>query len=910
MRLVHGTTLCAVVLTAAPAASADVTIIQYFESKWDSIRYRMPDIFIAGYDGVWLPPPQRAAAGAAGIGYDLFDRFDLGTDASPTRYGSESGLRLMIEQFHRASAYVYVDWLMNHNAAWDNTSSGDPFLNNGQSFIQNGGYPGFALSYAHDAFGDFNNYVNPCPQSTNPGGGCYDLFNGRLLGLIDIDVAQAGPLYEWIRHPVAVSADNLPMPPTAVRNLPNAANVRLYPDRDLPGYMPLNPGTSRNPGPPNYTFYPYNTAEPAQGDAVKESAAFLLLRATQYYLEVLGVDGFRLDAAKHMPTWFWDNLWDAAVHNRWVDFDGNVKIPYSFSEAVESNNNTVNWVRKPGENGGPGWPAAGWQFGNRDALDLNEAGQLRDIIGAAGTGSWDNVLGASVDNVDDGFNNGTIGVHHVTSHDNSFPNEDITAQAYVLLRTGPCVVYHNALEFGPVSFPRPDSRKDAIGLGSSHITTLVRLRQQYGRGYFIPLNSNRADVMVFTRRSPGSEDNVLVGVNDSHANGVNTLNVTTAFPQGTRLHEQTGNAADPLVDPLNVIPEVITVGAGGAINNLAVPRQRNSNGTFHGRGYVVYGPAVPTGTLSIVNAATSVAPPDTAGTADPVQRVNPVTIVTSPTFDLQLQTVHTDPLDPNTDDLAVFRIDSGFADDNGNGGVDHLTPGSPSYGFEDFLTDNSPRFTGGTGLYRQTIDAAALGEGYHFITVRAFRHRPTGTQPLFGEFRMAIYVDLAEPDFDLVAPSATCNADITSLPVNFVVKAADTSVDRVHIFVDLQEDTDFVAKALQGTGRATRSFDTFTLTRGSLLAGNHRVDVVAFETLPNGSTRVTHKSYTGIQSLSGSSGPADVNHDGQVNINDVTAFLFWIMANLETFEPAADMNCDGYVDGADIQAFVDAVLGV
>ncbi len=908
MRLVCAAMVVALALSSAAPAAADVTIIQYFESKWDSIRYRMPDIFMAGYDGTWLPPPQRSAAGVNGIGYDLFDRFDLGTDANPTRYGSESGLRLLVEQYHRASAHVYVDWLMNHNAAWDNTSGGDPFLNNGQSFIQNGGYPGFALSYSHDAYGDFNAYTNPCPQSTNPGSGCYDLFNGRLLGLIDIDVSHGGAGYEWIRHPVAADPDNIPMPPTAIRNLPNAANARLYPDRDLPGYSPVNPGTSRNPGPPQYTFYPYNAIDPALGDAEPESATFLLLRATQYYLEVLGVDGFRLDAAKHMPTWFWDNLWDASVHNRWIDFDGNAKIPYSFSESVESNGNMVNWVRKPGENGGPGWPAVGWEFGNRDALDLNEAGQLRDIIGAAGGGHWDNVLGASVDNID-GFNNGTIGVHHVTSHDNSFPNEDITAQAYVLMRTGPCVVYHNALEFGAGDFPRPDSRKDAIGLGSSHITTLVRLRHQYGRGFFIPLNANRADVMVFTRRSPGSEDNVLVAVNDSHANGINTLNVTTAFPQGTRLHEQTGNAADPVVDPLNAIPETIIVGAAGAINNLAVPRQRNSNGTFHGRGYVVYGPAVPTGTLSIANATTTVAPPDTPGTPDPVQRVNPVTIVTSPTFDILLQTEHTDPLDPDTDDLAVFRIDSGFADDNGNGGVDYLTLGEPLYGFEDFLTENSPRFTGGSGAYRQTIDAAALGEGYHYITVRAFRHRPAGTQPLFGEFRIVIYVDLAEPDFDLVAPGDTCDGDITSLPVNFVVKATETSVDRVHIFVDFQEGTDLVAKALQGIARATRNFDTFTLTRGSLLAGNHRVDVVAFETLPNGTTRVAQKAYTGIQSISGNSGPGDVNHDGQVNQNDIAAFLFWILADLETFEPAADMNCDGALNGADIQPFVDVILG-
>jgi hypothetical protein len=143
------------------------------------------------------------------------------------------------------------------------------------------------------------------------------------------------------------------------------------------------------------------------GDPVIENAAALLMRASQYYLDVLKVDGFRLDAAKHMPSWFWDNLWDASVYNRYKGFDGTTQTPYSFSEAVESNSNMANWVRKPGESGS-GYPAIGWQQGNRDALDLNEAGALRDLVENDGSGSWDTIISSSVDNVD-GFNNGTIG---------------------------------------------------------------------------------------------------------------------------------------------------------------------------------------------------------------------------------------------------------------------------------------------------------------------------------------------------------------------------------------------------------------------------------------------------------------------------------------------------------------------
>ena len=39
---------------------------------------------MAGYGFVWLPPPYRADQGEFSVGYDVYDRFDLGT-AGPAR---------------------------------------------------------------------------------------------------------------------------------------------------------------------------------------------------------------------------------------------------------------------------------------------------------------------------------------------------------------------------------------------------------------------------------------------------------------------------------------------------------------------------------------------------------------------------------------------------------------------------------------------------------------------------------------------------------------------------------------------------------------------------------------------------------------------------------------------------------
>jgi len=921
----------AVILACLPAATAlgasesTPVILQYFEAEWDTMRYRMPDVFMAGYEATWLPPPERGSAGTASIGYDLFDRFDLGTELEPTHYGTENSFRRVVDTFHRANVLVYVDWIMNHNASQDNSTPG---------FVDAGGYPGFVLEIPSDQWGDFH---PPGTQSTNPNDPNYNLFEGRLVGLIDIDQFKD---HRFIRHPVAEGdPDNIPVGPAAVRNLPDPLNARFYPDQDLPGTLIVNPGTNRNPGTTQFTILPYNVDDPMAGDATIENARELLLRSTQYYLDVLNVDGFRLDAAKHIPTSFWDTYWDMAVYQRWTGFDGVTRTPFSFVEVVENNNFIASYVRKPGENGGPGWPAQGWEFGNRDALDLNEAGALRDLVQANGFGTWGNIIGSSVDNVD-GFNNGTIGVHHVNSHDNTIADgeDDTVAHAYILMRTGVPIVYHNALQFGlpPDNFPRANGRDDALGLGSDEITTLVKIRNEYARGFFIPINdtviggtTSQNDVLVFTRRTPSSADNLLVALNDIETAGnIQTRNVATTFPAGTRLHELTGNAADPIVDPTGQIPEILTVGADGRLTHdtapfgvgLNVPSNRNAGNTLHGRGYVIYGPAVPSGTLSIANATTTVAPPDPAGTPDYIQRLTPVTIITSPTFDILLQTQQTDPEDPNTDDLAVFRIDSGFRDFNNNGSTwngqpssdfnpDNTTPDSPSYGFENFLTENAPLFDGGTGAYRQTIDAAALGDGFHYILVRAYRHRAAGLDPLFAEFRMVIYVDLTTPEVDLIDPTTNCDGDITTTTHEFVARSTDSTVQSVHFFFDQPDSTDFVSLAISGQGLMAQQGDLFKITRSFIFSGNHRVDIVAIEERPDGVVNARHETFAGIQALNAlGAGPADVNFDNKINGRDVRSMIPLVTGVNPIYNPAADVDCSGVIDLDDVALFVMTLL--
>ena len=69
--------VCISALLSLPRARAEV-ILQYFNTSWNEIAARMPELAEAGYSALWLPPPFKAG-GQLSVGFDTFDRFDIGT---------------------------------------------------------------------------------------------------------------------------------------------------------------------------------------------------------------------------------------------------------------------------------------------------------------------------------------------------------------------------------------------------------------------------------------------------------------------------------------------------------------------------------------------------------------------------------------------------------------------------------------------------------------------------------------------------------------------------------------------------------------------------------------------------------------------------------------------------------------
>jgi hypothetical protein len=894
---------------AAPAlAQVSPVYLQWWENRWTDMEHRTPDFFMAGYGALWLPPISKGGS-TNSAGYDVWDRFDLGSPTTgQTAYGTENDFRAVVGELHAANALVNIDIVMNHDAARQGTAA----------FQAAGGYPGFWMAPASPPvdkaptsnWGDFHNgTASGYYQSENPGGANYDLYRGDLVSLVDIAQESNN---QFIRQPVdSVNPQNIPAGTTW--NRPDAGNYRCYPDRQLAPFVFTNPGTSRNPGAQQFTMYPFNNANPLAGDPVTDNTTGLLMRWTQWTLDELKVDGFRIDAIKHAPSWFYDTFWDSAVYQRRTTPWGAKVTPFSFGECVESNSFTLgNFIRKDA-------------FGNRDCLDINGAGALRNVLNAAGLGSWQTVIDNHLDNADDGLNNGTIGVNHVFSHDNGSTGDGTSAppnpskrqqgypeHAYVLMRTGPAIVYYNSRGVSrPGGFWPKHGVPIALGVdpvsGATDptLTRLVQLHNWYGRGEFNilnstdPVNQSLADVVVFERRKNqggGSYSaNVLVGVNDRFDAGVQQRSVLTSFPAGTRLQELTGAAGDPQIDPGNQIPAVLTVGADHRVL-LTIPNNLSAAGE-HDRGYVVYGPAVPAGTLSVTNAFSTIAA-DPGSAPAYFRRATPVPVISSPAFSIVLNTSFADPQDFNTDDDAVFRIDQGFVDSNGNGSVDKPPTDPTVPGYENFLTVHEPLYTSGnaSGQYVQNISTASLSEGYHYISVVAFRHREANTDPLFRELRQVIYVDRQGPAVQWL----DAGAPIATTTFVFRVKLLDRTASRVHFFWDLDPGTDPVPLC-NAFNQGTR-YDRFEWrkTMTDLTPGPHSLTVVAFEDSGNSSVLRYPAQVTACYANCDGSNTPPV-----LNVGDFSCFLVRYAAG----DPYA--NCDGsttapVLNVADFSCFLQA----
>jgi hypothetical protein len=393
--------------------------------------------------------------------------------------------------------------------------------------------------------------------------------------------------------------------------------------------------------------------------------------------------------------------------------------------------------------------------------------------------------------------------------------------------------------------------------------------------------------------------------------------VQTDFASGTHLVELTGNATDSTVDPNNNIFDTVVVNGSGQIT-INIPRNKNANGVEHDRGYVIYGPATPKGTLSVSNVARTIAP-DTANAGNNGSaRLTAIDVVKTNTFDIKLATIPVVLPDAfhDTDadgDNALLKVDGGL-NVNGNAQVDYRNPGPDAvhgtydvaYGFEEFVTKHSPLVGGGDGEYIQTVNAAQLSEGYHYLTARAFRHRTDGGPAVFTDFRKVVYVDRFRPTFTSQIVAASSGSPSAR---DVLVTSTDKTASGVTVLYNNGGGLtlDQTANAGEGAQQPSGTYDRDLFRYGvtSLKNGNNVFTIITYEasydpTQDYTGGGVSIQRIVGVNITSGAGlGLGDCDFNGSFTTNDPGAFGAVLSSNGSSFNPAADLNADGLNDEAD-----------
>jgi alpha-amylase len=106
------------------------TILQFFHwyypgdgSLWKKLKEEAPRLIELGFTAIWLPPAYKGTSGGYSIGYDVYDIYDLGEfdqkGSVRTKYGTKDEYIDAIHAAQRAGLAIYVDIVLNHKGGAD-----------------------------------------------------------------------------------------------------------------------------------------------------------------------------------------------------------------------------------------------------------------------------------------------------------------------------------------------------------------------------------------------------------------------------------------------------------------------------------------------------------------------------------------------------------------------------------------------------------------------------------------------------------------------------------------------------------------------------------------------------------------------------------------------------------------------
>ena len=504
---------CAWVLFAVSAGrvSGGEAILQYFNTSWPELTRRIPELAEAGYTALWLPPPFKAGGGLS-VGCDSYDRFDLGSKdqngSLPTKYGTETDLLHLVDVAHRFGLRIYFDNVMAHNGG--PMSSGAPGTLQANGFVpedfhlrrtsettyENYGWPNWSDEWQvlnRNPFGQDIAHESPNDSFGWSEGDNYDKWSGvRHPGHPEYYLDTDLPLE-------AVNGGTTSIVYTFANKEPfvdaNTNGVFDWTDTNANGQHDVGeasePFTDTGIDPSRAdrqtAAWGCGNGRYDMGNIVAEDVNSLLFRALRWFTDKAHADGYRLDAVKHVPAYFFGKMDSPKDGSNW-GYGGQAQEQFNISRGYsdwDNHRDTVfNNVQARddlllyGEHlGDPPWKMyyvdAGMRIANDDFLNA-----VKGNIGA-------NLAG--MDNPGYAVVSPDRSMHYVMSHDNNYlwGGDREQAHAILLAREGLPIVYTDGYNQSgsPDWFPKPAEIPFLGQWGQAYIPNLLDIRRHFGWGY-------------------------------------------------------------------------------------------------------------------------------------------------------------------------------------------------------------------------------------------------------------------------------------------------------------------------------------------------------------------------------------------------------------------------------------------
>jgi hypothetical protein len=686
---------------AVLSAPAEV-MLQWFETEWDEIYRRLPEVAAVGYDSLWVPPPTKGPTGRGtkwgNVGYNLYDRFDLGDvpqrGSLATRYGTRGSLRAMVDAAHRCDVEIIPDIVMNHNG-------------NGPDFRA---YPGMKPE-------DFHVQWEPGHANT------LNYKRGPRMG-------------EWY-HGEGYGG-------TLWQDLVSLIDIRTEPDNrftggnNTPGWNFVS-GASflRHVG--QYDRYPYYPS-----GYVNENAAQMLSRWIAWLGNAVDFDGLRLDAGKHVPYEFFGTRGSGFLHEAQWNF--NQRRGYTDSNGDEADDLFSNYLGRRNdlvifaEILSYQSELAYWFGGQLTSVANNTRNPMRFLDYPLKQKLYDAFSNGNLASLTAGGGGipPALGITYAWGHDEAGPSKINLAYAYLLTHIGYPMVYFTGnnitwADHNVRTWMRPGYDSQALGDQIHDIPNLVWIHQQFVRGNEYD-RWNENDFFAYERyqdkNGNGSPDAgeglLLVALNDSGWDQTRN-NVTVSFPLGTWLHDYTGHNLNDIQVYQN----------GSALQvNVTVPG--NS-----GQGWVCYAPRIaedaPGGAISVTDNG---APAGTMtwvvpGGIHSAAKTTQVARVTSTNLALDVRFL---PPSGGAADFAALKWGDGSR---------RVSPNAWHTNRSDNVLASyqtcDPRSATNWYLNVAMTDDN-VPEGLNTVRFRVFNQRDAAYPELFNTFTKVLYVDRRGPD--------------------------------------------------------------------------------------------------------------------------------------------------------------------